>query len=127
MGPAWGTSPNPVRCQIPTVTLHNQSHTGPVQRQARGRGGAWNTLNSELNSATRLRYFRMWTAVQGIGALQQPCAQLMAWCTAYRWLQDKRAARRRDLLAGQPLTRLTHSDTGCSAVCRCHQRGICSG
>lgn len=52
-GSAWGASPNRGRCQIPTVALHNQSHTGPVQRQARGRGGGtWNTLNSKLNIPT---------------------------------------------------------------------------
>lgn len=28
-GSAWGGSPNHGRCQIPTVALHNHSHTGP--------------------------------------------------------------------------------------------------
>lgn len=28
-GSAWGCSPNHGRCQIPTVALHNRSHTGP--------------------------------------------------------------------------------------------------
>ncbi len=39
-GSAWGDSPNHGRCQIPTVALHNHSHTGPdIPPGRRGREG----------------------------------------------------------------------------------------
>lgn len=47
---AWGSSPTRGRCQIPTVALHNHSHTGPGagRRDWEGGGGRVGQRNGEV-------------------------------------------------------------------------------
>lgn len=51
-GSAWGGSPNRGCCQIPTVALHNHSHTGPDIPPGRGVGEEGGLLGREMVKST---------------------------------------------------------------------------